>query len=81
MGPLEDNLEYDAPTLVHSPENFVTNLIIERQDRGLTRQDIADRLGRDVRDLMKLELLTEYPDTELIQQYALVLGWDVVFDE
>lgn len=79
MNAYEDTSEFDSPTVITQPEHFVENLIIARKDRGLTREDMAGRLNEPVQSLRQLELLTEYPNIELMQRYARVLGMDVIF--
>lgn len=67
--------------VIHYPPDLVVNLIEWRKDQDLTREQVADRLTDTTeQDIRRLELLTEYPDEDLLKRYALLAGLDVEFE-
>ena len=54
--------------------NLIEQLVDIRIQKGLTQQDVADRLGVTQPAVAQLELITSNPTINRIKLYALALG-------
>lgn len=65
--------------LAYAQEKLIDDLIALRKEKGLTQDDVAERMDRSQSNVCKMESLNSNPTLSSLRRYALAIGANITF--